>query len=65
MDEMLSESLADYFDPDEFARLIGITTKDLIENFPDEVDMALEDLKEIMGYALPHLETDENGEPEE
>jgi hypothetical protein len=50
MDEMFRAALADYFDPGEFALYIGVTVDDLIEAFPDEVDEALDELKELMEY---------------
>jgi hypothetical protein len=50
MDAMLRAALCDYFEPGDFALYIGITVDDLIEAFPDEVDDALEDLKELMEW---------------
>lgn len=50
MDEMLRAALSDYFDPGEFSLYIGVTVDDLIEAFPDEVDEALDELKELMEY---------------
>lgn len=50
MDEMLRAALSDYYDPGEFALYIGITVDDLIEAFPDEVDDALDEIKELMEW---------------
>lgn len=50
MNEMLRRALCDYFEAGDFAELIGVTVDDLIENFPDEVDDALDDLKEMIGW---------------
>ena len=50
MDEMLRKAICDYFEAGDFAEYIGITVDDIIEAFPDEVDDALDDLKELMEY---------------
>lgn len=50
MDEMLRRAICDYFEAGDFAEYIGVTVDDLIEAFPDEVDDALDDLKELMEY---------------
>ena len=50
MNEELCKALEDYFEVGEFAEMIGITVTDLIEMFPDEVEDALDDLKEIIGW---------------
>jgi hypothetical protein len=50
MNEMLRRAICDYFEAGDFAEYIGITVDDLIEAFPDEVEDALEDLKELMEY---------------
>jgi hypothetical protein len=50
MDEMLRRAICDYFEAGDFAEYIGVTVDDLIEAFPDEVDDALEDIKELMEY---------------
>ena len=50
MDEMLRRAICDYFEAGDFAEYIGVTVEDLINAFPDEVDDALEDLKELMEY---------------
>lgn len=42
--------LADYFEPEELVNYLGLTAEDIIEAFSDEVEEALEDLEEIMGY---------------
>jgi hypothetical protein len=50
MDEMLRRAICDYFEPGDFAECLGITVDDIISAFPDEVDDALDDLKELMEY---------------
>jgi hypothetical protein len=50
MDEMFRAALADYFEPGEFALYIGVTVDDLITAFPDEVEEALEEIKELMEW---------------
>lgn len=56
MNEELRKAIADYFDPGEFAEFIGVKTDDLITAFPDEVDEALDDIKEMMGLQGMGLE---------
>lgn len=53
MDEMLRDSMNDFFDVGDFAEYLGISVSDLIAAFPDEVDDALDDLKELMEYGEP------------
>lgn len=50
MNEMLRRAICDYFEPGDFAECLGVTVDDLIEMFPDEVDDALDDLKEMIGW---------------
>lgn len=50
LDVFLKEAIIDYFSVSDFAEYIGVTVDDLITAFPDEVDDALEDLKELMEY---------------
>jgi len=50
MDEMLKAAICDYFEAGDFATYIGITVEDMIEAFSDEVEDALNDLKELMEY---------------
>lgn len=50
MDEMLRAAICDYFNAGDFAEYIGVTVDDLITAFTDEVEDALEDLKELMEY---------------
>ena len=50
MDEMLRRAICDYFEAGDFAEYIGVTVDDLITAFPDEVDDALDELKELMEY---------------
>jgi hypothetical protein len=50
MDEMLRRAISDYFEAGDFAEYIGVTVDDLITAFPDEVDDALDEIKELMEY---------------
>jgi hypothetical protein len=50
MDEMLRRAICDYFEAGDFAEYIGVTVDDLIEAFPDEVEDALDEIKELMEY---------------
>lgn len=50
MNEELCKALEDYFEVGEFGELLGLKVSDLIEMFPDEVDEALDDLKDIIGW---------------
>jgi len=50
MDEETLNRIADYFEPSEFTEYLGLTTKDLILAFPDEVSDALEDIHELMEF---------------
>jgi hypothetical protein len=50
MDDMLRRAICDYFEAGDFAEYIGVTVDDLINAFPDEVDEALDELKELMEY---------------
>lgn len=60
MDEELRKSISDFFDAGNFAEFIGVSTSELIEAFPDEVEDALDDIKELMGLRLPHLDPEED-----
>lgn len=51
MDEMLRKAICDYFEAGDFAEYIGVTVDYLITAFPDEVDDALDEIKELMEYA--------------
>ena len=53
MDEELRKAIADYFDPNDFAEFIGVSTMDLIIAFPDEVEDCLDDILELMGINKP------------
>lgn len=59
MDEMLRRAICDYFEAGDFAEYIGVTVDDLITAFPDEVEDALEDLKELMEYENVEDEDDD------
>lgn len=50
MDDMLRKAICDYFEAGDFAEYVGVTVDDLITAFTDEVEDALEDLKELMEY---------------
>jgi len=49
MTDELRKAIADYFDAGDFAEYIGVTTEDLINAFPEEVNECLEDILELMG----------------
>lgn len=65
MDEELSKIIIDYFDPGDFAEFIGITTAQLLEEFPDEVEDAIDEIKEIIQIHLPHLDPEEESGDDE
>lgn len=50
LDEMLRAAICDYFEAGDFASYIGVTVDDIITAFPDEVDDALDEIKELMEY---------------
>lgn len=50
LNEMLRSAICDYFEAGDFASYIGVTVDDLITAFPDEVEDALDDIKELMEY---------------
>lgn len=56
MNEMLRRAICDYFEAGEFAELLGITVDDLITDYPDQLDDALHDLKEIIGWPVDNDE---------
>lgn len=62
MSEELCKAIDDYFDVGEFAEFIGVKVADLIKAFPDEVDDALDDIKEMMG--LQGLDLEDNYDEE-
>lgn len=49
MDEDTINRIADYFDAGELAEYLGISSRDIIDAFPEEVEDALEDIEELMG----------------
>lgn len=53
MDEELRKEVADYFDAYELVELLGIKAEQIIAEFSDEVEDALDDLCEIMQVARP------------
>lgn len=53
MDEELRKEIADYFDASELVELLGIKAEQIIAEFSDEVEDALDDLCEIMQVARP------------
>lgn len=61
MDEELRKAIADFFDAGDFAEFIGVTTMDLLNAFPDQVEEVMEDIKEMMGlhYVEDVTETEE------
>ncbi len=50
MDDMLRRAICDYFEAGDFAEYIGVTVDDLITAFPDEVEDALDEIKELMEW---------------
>lgn len=48
MDEETKNRIADYFDAGNLAEYLGISSREIIEAFPDEVEDALEDIEELM-----------------
>lgn len=50
MNEELCKAIEDYFEVGDFAEFVGLKVYDLIEMFPDEVDDALPDIKELIGW---------------
>ena len=55
MDDELRKAIADFFDAGDFAEFIGITTEQIIEAFPNEVEDALDDILELMRYKKPAI----------
>lgn len=51
--EELRKAIADYFDAGDFAEFIGVSTLDLIDAFPKEVEDVLDEITEIMGLQAP------------
>jgi hypothetical protein len=50
MDEETKKRIADFFDAGELAEYLGVTSLDIIEAFPVEVEDALEEINELMEY---------------
>ncbi len=50
MTDELRKAICDYFDPGEFAELVGVKVEDLIDAFPEEVEECLDELLEIMEW---------------
>lgn len=50
MDEMLRKAIADYFEPGDFADYLGVTVDDMMNAFPDELEDALDEIKELMEW---------------
>lgn len=48
--EEFKKALADYFLGWELAAFLNLTTEDLISAFPDEIEDALDELQEEIGY---------------
>lgn len=55
MDEELRKAIADYFDAGDFAEFIGVTTKDLIDAFPEETENCLDEILELMEFKKPDI----------
>jgi hypothetical protein len=49
MDERLNRVI-DYFDAWDLVQLLGISTDDIVRQFEDEIEDALEALEEVMDY---------------
>lgn len=49
MDKEALERIADFFDPWDLVDLLGLTTKDIVEAFPEAIEEAIEDIEELMG----------------
>lgn len=48
VNDELRKAIADYFDAGDFAEFIGVSTMDLIEAFPEQMEAVLEDIEELM-----------------
>lgn len=53
LDKETRNRLADYFTAVELVELLGIEVTDFIDAFEVEIEDALDDLEEIMGYKEP------------
>jgi hypothetical protein len=49
MDERLNRVI-DYFDAWDLVQLLGISTDDIVKQFEDEIEDAIEALEEVMDY---------------
>lgn len=47
----IKKRLADYFEPEELVNYLGLTAEDLIDAFEADVEEALDDLEDIMGFS--------------
>ena len=54
MDEETKNRIADFFDAGELAEYLGITARDIIDAFPEEVEDVLDDIEELMEYHHDH-----------
>lgn len=54
IDLELRKAIADYFDAGDFAEFIGVSTMDMINAFPEEVEEVIDDICEIMGLQAPN-----------
>lgn len=50
MDEETKNRIADFFDAGELAEYLGITTRQIIDAFPDELEEALDEIEELMEF---------------
>ena len=48
MDEETKERIADFFDAWDLVAFLQVSTKDIIEAFPEEIEDALEDIEDLM-----------------
>lgn len=48
MDDETKERIADFFDAWDLVAFLQVSTRDIIEAFPEELEEALEDIEDIM-----------------
>lgn len=50
IDEETVNRISDYFEPTELVEYLGLSSRDLVLAFPDEVSDALDDIEELMEF---------------
>ena len=50
MDDETKNRISDFFSPSEIAEYLGISTRDILDAFPDEVEDALSEIEELMEF---------------